>query len=276
MEGNVNTASNAVREFFDCNVEEWDTLRYQDETYVSRGRVALRWLRRLKRGKRVLDMGCGTGRQTLALLETGDRVVAVDFSEAMVQRTRARILRERPGSPALVVVADALRPPFRDGSFDAVLALGVVGFNEDRTTLLKCFNAVLRPQGSLVCDAGLPEPEVLFQAISRRLTRIRELVFRQPPGPNSKGWYSEHFVKQSPGEFERLLKRSHFIPVARGGAGFGELRIHGSALVPWRVQSTLARVLSWLSMLPGGKALARHALTYVVWSQKRPAHPSGE
>ena len=37
------------------------------------------------RGRDVLDLGCGTGRHTAWMAETGARVTAVDFSENMLE-----------------------------------------------------------------------------------------------------------------------------------------------------------------------------------------------
>ncbi len=50
-----------------------------------------RFLRRVPAGGRVLDAGCGTGRDALAFARRGYRVVAFDASEAMVGHTRARM-----------------------------------------------------------------------------------------------------------------------------------------------------------------------------------------
>lgn len=263
----------AVRRFFDGRVEEWDTARYTDETYRSRGRIALAWLREMGPAKRVLDVGCGTGRQTLGAVAAGDRVVAMDFSYPMAHATRERLRREAPGAPAAVIVADAQHLPFRDGSFDAAIALGVVGFVPDRGRMLDEARRVLAPGGTLVCDAGVPEGRVLFQALSAAASRplqaagrwVRRTVLRRPPPPGEPvGWYRRNFAKHAPEELEALLRGAGFVLRARGGAGFGELRLAGVALLPWRVQQWIARGLSAASVLPGGGPLARRALTYLV------------
>ncbi|MFC7137889.1 class I SAM-dependent methyltransferase [Halobaculum litoreum] len=66
-------------------------------------------------GGRVLDLGCGAGRTTRPLVERGFGVVAVDLSEAMVERARAA------GTGASLATADAASLPFVDDAFDAVL-----------------------------------------------------------------------------------------------------------------------------------------------------------
>jgi ubiquinone/menaquinone biosynthesis C-methylase UbiE len=270
-----------IRKFFDGRVEEWDTERYLDETYISRGRLALRFLSQAGRSKRVLDLGCGTGRQSLALIQAGDLVVSADFSPEMARATLDRIRREAPHASPAVVVADATHLPFRAGSFDAVVALGLVGFIKDRLKLLAELKSMLRGGGDLVCDAGVPEREVLFQAISRSLTRPvitagnfwRAVRGKGKQVKENRGWYFQNFIKHSPREFERILIGAGFDPVARGGAGFGDLKVGERSLVPWRVQNWMSRTLSQMSVLPGGSLVARHALTYVVRSVRH-ANPA--
>ena len=262
----------AVRAYFDGNVREWDVQRYADETYVGRGRHALRWLAALPAGKRVLDLGCGTGRQTVEALRRGDRVVSADFSWEMARATRDRVLRECPGSAPAVVVADALHPPFRPGAFDAVMALGVVGFVPDRPGMLREARALVRPGGEVVCDVGVPEARVLFPALARWIglpfaaaaRAWRRLRGRAPGADGDAGWYRRHFVKHAPEELEAMLRAAGLTPVARGGSGLGELRIGGRLVLPWRVQRWLTRAASRLSALPGGRWLARRSLTYAV------------
>ena len=51
------------------------------------------------RGLAVLDVGCGTGRHALRLAVAGAQVQAVDFSEEMLARARAK-----PGADAVTLV----------------------------------------------------------------------------------------------------------------------------------------------------------------------------
>lgn len=87
-----------------------------------------RWLGALERlarahglrGRRVLDVACGTGNSFLPLLEAGYRVTACDLSPGMAQRAAAKA-----GGRATVHVADARRLP-RLGTFDLVTCLNDV------------------------------------------------------------------------------------------------------------------------------------------------------
>jgi SAM-dependent methyltransferase len=81
----------------------------------------------IETGMRVLDVGCGTGALTtrLAHIVGGDRVLAVDPSEAYADACRRRV----PGAAVRVGSAEAL--PFEDGGFDAVLAQLVIQALDD-------------------------------------------------------------------------------------------------------------------------------------------------
>lgn len=68
-------------------------------------------------GKRLLDVGCGTGKSLIPMLERGWRCSGCDISPAMV-----RMARERVGERARLTVADMRHLP-RLGSFDLVWAL---------------------------------------------------------------------------------------------------------------------------------------------------------
>jgi len=275
--------SAAIRAFFDTRVAEWDSVRYSDETYIGRARAGIRFVCAAGVNRRVLDLGCGTGRQSVGLIERGQRVFSADFSPEMAKATRERILRECPGVVPLVVVADATRLPFRAGSFDSIMALGLVGFVQDRNHLLCELHETLGSEGEFVCDAGVPERQVLFRMITHAverplflLYRLWHLLLRRPAPQQTRGWYAQNFIKHTPAEFEALLLHNNFQPKQRAGAGFGDLRVSGLPLLPWRIQSALTRVLNHLSSKPSGSWLARHALTYVVRSSRVGAVDSQE
>jgi ubiquinone/menaquinone biosynthesis C-methylase UbiE len=80
-------------------------------------------------GERILEVGCGPG---TALVELGravgpaGRVVGVDLSPAMVGRAAARVAQAGLADRVVVRVADAVRLPWPDGSFDALFAAFVL------------------------------------------------------------------------------------------------------------------------------------------------------
>ncbi len=100
------------------------------------------WLTGGVAGGRVLDIGCGTGRN-LALFGKGVRAIGVDPCPQSLRQAR----RRAPGVPLVRARAEAL--PFRDGAFDTVvsgLAFCSVG---DVPRGLGEVRRVLKPGGAL-------------------------------------------------------------------------------------------------------------------------------
>lgn len=96
--------------------------------------VFLRFLGNLE-GKKVLDIGCGTGRLIPELKHRGGEVVAADLSAKMLNLTSKKF----PGVKTVVADIDDL--PFEDESFDMVIAMFVVVHLGD---LRRAFDEVYR------------------------------------------------------------------------------------------------------------------------------------
>jgi ubiquinone/menaquinone biosynthesis C-methylase UbiE len=99
------------------------------------------WLVRDARG-RVLDLGCGTGRN-LALLDGPRRPVGVDPCHDTLCRARGRAPR------ALLVQARAEALPFRPGTFDTVMTGLVFCSVDDPDAGLREIARVLAPDGQV-------------------------------------------------------------------------------------------------------------------------------
>lgn len=91
---------------------------------------------------RVLDVGCGTGGTTAFLARSlgFTSLVACDFAAEALAFTAGRGLKR-------LVRASAERLPFRDGSFDLVLALDVLEHHDDDVAVARELRRVLRPGG---------------------------------------------------------------------------------------------------------------------------------
>ena len=79
----------------------------------------------IRRGDRVLDVGCGTGVVTLALAEQGAKAVGIDASEPYLGGAS----RHRSHPDVTYELADARHMPYADDSFDgcvSILALDVM------------------------------------------------------------------------------------------------------------------------------------------------------
>jgi SAM-dependent methyltransferase len=98
-------------------------------------------------GLRVLDVGCGPGALTTALVDRlgAGQVAAVDPSEPFVAAVRERL----PGVDVRPGRAEAL--PHADASYDATLAQLVVHFMAEPVAGLAEMRRVTRPSGTVAC-----------------------------------------------------------------------------------------------------------------------------
>jgi len=123
------------------------------------GPAVRRWFGPLE-GRRALDLGCGTGRHTVALVEAGAVVAALDFAPEMIDRGR----RKPPGNEAsrdVLWVRHALPRslPFRNETFDLTV-LGLVAEHLDDAALVLTLAEVARvlvPEGRCLLSALHPD-----------------------------------------------------------------------------------------------------------------------
>lgn len=116
------------------------------------------------RGLEVADIGCGTGRHVLRLVERGAKVVGVDFSEGMLERARAKLA---PGAPASFVVHDLARPlPLAGASVDRVLCALALDHIEGLEALFREMKRICRPDGAIVVT--VMHPAMLLRGVEAR------------------------------------------------------------------------------------------------------------
>ena len=107
---------------------------------------------------RVLDAGCGFGRNLVYLLRAGCQVSALDADPEGVEHVRALAAALQTGLPATnFQVGSIERMPFPDAAFEAVLCNSVLHFarHEDHfKAMLAELWRVLEPGGLLFCRLG--------------------------------------------------------------------------------------------------------------------------
>lgn len=136
-------APGAVRTMFDRIAPVYDSMNRLLTAGLD-GRWRAETARAVVRPRaRVLDVCCGTGDLALADVRAGGRVTAIDFSERMLERARAK------SGEVEWHRADALALPFPDGSFDAAtVGFGVRNLGDVEAGLRE-LRRVLAPGGGV-------------------------------------------------------------------------------------------------------------------------------
>ena len=130
------TAESGSREFF-LQVE---AERYRREPFIHAFADFGSWS-----GRNVLEIGVGLGTDLVQFARAGALVKGVDLTESAVELVARRL--ELEGLEAEVVVADAERLPFDDGSFDLVYSWGVLHHTPNTEAAVAEVLRVLRPDG---------------------------------------------------------------------------------------------------------------------------------
>lgn len=152
-------------------------------------------------GRRVLEVGAGSGRDSVALASEGARTYILDYSMASLET--ARRVAVRHGVVPILVRADALRLPFRDGAFDVIFHQGLLEHFRDPMPLLRENVRALAGSGLLLVD--VPQRWHLYTALKHAMIAT---------GTWFAGWETEFTI----GELERLLRSAGVRVVSRYGA----------------------------------------------------------
>ena len=124
---------------FDRAADFYDQTRPLPEAITRQGVQAI--LEQVGLRARILDVGTGTGRISIPLLEQGADLVGCDLSASMLRRLQEK----RPG--ARILQADASRLPFPSAQFEAVLTVHVIHLIAPWQEALREFKRVLVPGG---------------------------------------------------------------------------------------------------------------------------------
>jgi len=134
------------RAYFDDIADRWDGW----DDLGALGRRLAAGLEELGVGadERVIDLGCGTGNLSAALLERlgpSGRVIAVDFSRRMLAAAAAKLRDAR----LTLLLADGVRLPLAGGSIDRIVCYSTWPHFTDHAAAAREHARVLRPGGML-------------------------------------------------------------------------------------------------------------------------------
>ena len=102
-------------------------------------------------GATVLDLGCGSGTDTLIAARTvgqTGKVIGVDFSTAMLSRAR-RAVAEAGVANVEIRESDAERLPISDREIDVVIVNGIFNLNPAREAIFRELARVVRTAGTV-------------------------------------------------------------------------------------------------------------------------------
>ena len=145
-------------------------------------------LLRPAKGSRILDVGCGSGKQLEAFhryLEGEAEIIGGDINEELLGQAKARKAALGAGWEIRTLDFNQ-RFPFADGSFDLVSCCFAIYYARDIPLTIGEMDRVLAPGGRLFTTGPMPENKRLFYDV------ITEATGRPiPPMPGSSRYSSE-------------------------------------------------------------------------------------
>jgi SAM-dependent methyltransferase len=183
--------------------EFWASSPGLEDVYANDDRLVRFLLSRIDvKGKRILEVGAGSGRDSLALARAGARVFTFDYSDESL-----RLISSIAGDEMDIVCGDALALPFAGGSFDVVFHQGLLEHFRTPMDLLRENQRVLRTGGYLLVD--VPQRWHYYTLMKHALMAANR-------------WFAGWETEFSAGELSRLMR----------DAGFEITGAYGSNLFP--------------------------------------------
>ncbi|MCP4647264.1 MAG: methyltransferase domain-containing protein [bacterium] len=138
----------------------------------------------IRKGSRVLDVGCGPGLTAIRLARMGCEVVAIDLNKRMIERAKENASSAK--ADISFMVADAQKLPFKKNEFDAVISESVTVFVPDRKKAMGEYVRVTKPGGFI----GLNEIFWRKEPPKDMVAKVMKLYELRDNIPNLESWKS--------------------------------------------------------------------------------------
>lgn len=166
-------------------------------------------------GKRVLEIGPGTGRFSVELTQSGANLYLTDIASNMLRVTRQRLREIGLCERSYLVQADIRGLPFPSNSFDLAVAINVFSHLDAPIRSLSEVARVLRPGGALVVN--FPNLWSFYFPIGLIVNLRKRAVLRDV----YSHWYSIVEIRQTCDfaglKLQQLMGQVHF-PNSRSNA----------------------------------------------------------
>ena len=131
-------------------------------------------------GDRILDLGCGTGRHTCEVFRFKEVIaIGVDINADDIKESKSRLQEQQnqkgcDGSIWGVSVADMLKLPFKDDTFDLVICSEVMEHIDDHKNAVTEAVRVLKPDKNMVVSVPSYFPERICWTLSKEYRKTED------------------------------------------------------------------------------------------------------
>lgn len=157
--GKMKKQKELTKKYFDNVAKDWCERAYDPKekflvfpSSKVRQNITISEIKRLNFGKRIIDLGCGTGELIIELLKNNYDATGIDNSPNMIEKAQQRLLKEFPkGNPSKIFkIRDIFDLP--QETFDGVTAMGLLEYLEDDFAFFKTIKKLLNVGGYAFVD----------------------------------------------------------------------------------------------------------------------------
>jgi ubiquinone/menaquinone biosynthesis C-methylase UbiE len=179
----------------------WGREREIKKVYSNEGRVCQNLSRVVDvEGKRILEVGGGSGRDSLELAGEGANCIILDYTMTPLKLVRSQVI-EGEVVPGLIC-GDAFTLPIKDRCIDVVFHQGLMEHFREPGDLLEENSRVLRKGGYLLVD--VPQRYHFYTLLKLVLIRLNRWF---------AGWETQYSIR----ELEGIIRRHRLEPVLSYG-----------------------------------------------------------
>jgi ubiquinone/menaquinone biosynthesis C-methylase UbiE len=170
-------------------------------------------------GRHLLEVGCGMGYDSLEFLKRGVRVTATDLTQSAVDLTKRHFELEEVQAED-VRTANALDLPFKEETFDAVWANGVLHATGDTELAIREVRRVLKPNGAALISHFYRKPSWMY--LLHHLGR-ENIEYKEEDPPVNQFYTEEEILAMFKGFQILAAVQEHYraLPVRRSGIKAG-------------------------------------------------------
>lgn len=179
------------KDFYNKEAKKYDKKRWKHDSGKYTNRVQKNIFQEIIediRGKKVLEIGPGTGRFTKIMLKKGGKVTAIDISSKMIDKLDSNICNGRERLKTLI--GDARNINISDKSFDYIVSINTFSHISNYEQAISECSRLLRDNGKLILN--VPNYVSLYAPYGILVNVLKKSIRR---GVFTK-WYSIKEVKK--------------------------------------------------------------------------------